>query len=115
MESLANKSRTVLVTGTSSGIGRGLCQALIKKGYKVFGTVRNQKDATELKKEFGGNLDAILVDVTNEKQVVRAKSKRLLVLPICPPVTGRGIATDNKCKAVCIFINLYLVFQLTLD
>ena len=54
--SLKNKSQTVLVTGTSSGIGRGLCQALIEKGYKVFGTVRNKKDAVELKKEFGEKL-----------------------------------------------------------
>ena len=62
MESLTNKSNTVLVTGTSSGIGRGLCQALIKKGYKVFGTVRNRKDATELNKEFGEKKKRLLTN-----------------------------------------------------
>ena len=96
MESLTNKSRTVLVTGTSSGIGRGLCQALIEKGYKVFGTVRNRKDATELKKEFGENLDALLVDVTDEKQVVKAKERVQNYLngkPLTALINNAGIAT----------------------
>ena len=96
MESLTNKSNTVLVTGTSSGIGRGLCQALIEKGYKVFGTVRNRKDATELKKEFGENLDALLVDVTDEKQVIKAKEKVQNYLngkPLTALINNAGIAT----------------------
>ena len=96
MESLTNKSHTVLVTGTSSGIGRGLCQALIEKGYKVFGTVRNRKDATELKKEFGENLDALLVDVTDEKQVIKAKEKVQNYLngkPLTALINNAGIAT----------------------
>ena len=96
MESLTNKSRTVLVTGTSSGIGRGLCQALIKRGYKVFGTVRNRKDATELKKEFGENLDALLVDVTDEKQVIKAKERVQNYLsgkPLKALINNAGIAT----------------------
>ena len=96
MESLTKKSRTVLVTGTSSGIGRGLCQALIKRGYKVFGTVRNRKDATELKKEFGENLDALLVDVTDEKQVIKAKERVQNYLngkPLTALINNAGIAT----------------------
>ena len=96
MESLTKKSRTVLVTGTSSGIGRGLCQALIRRGYKVFGTVRNRKDATELKKEFGENLDALLVDVTDEKQVVKAKERVQNYLngkPLTALINNAGIAT----------------------
>ena len=96
MESLTKKSRTILVTGTSSGIGRGLCQALIKRGYKVFGTVRNRKDATELKKEFGENLDALLVDVTDEKQVIKAKETVQNYLngkPLTALINNAGIAT----------------------
>ena len=96
MESLISKSHTVLVTGTSSGIGRGLCQALIEKGYKVFGTVRNRKDATELKKEFGENLDALLVDVTDEKQVIKAKERVQNYLngkPLTALINNAGIAT----------------------
>ena len=45
MESLIKFSGTVVITGTSSGIGRGLCKSFIERGYRVFGTVRNKKDA----------------------------------------------------------------------
>ena len=75
MESLKKIPRTVVVTGTSSGIGKGLCEALLKKGYQVFGTLRNEKDANKLKKEFGENFDPLIMDVTNEKQVYKAKEQ----------------------------------------
>ena len=67
MESLIKFSGTVVITGTSSGIGRGLCKAFVERGYKVFGTVRNKKDALKLEKDFGQNFNALIMDVTNEK------------------------------------------------
>ena len=48
MESLIKFSGTVVITGTSSGMGRGLCKSFVERGYNVFGTVRNKKDALEL-------------------------------------------------------------------
>ena len=69
MESLIKFSGTVVITGTSSGIGRGLCKSFVERGYKVFGTVRNKKDALKLEKDFGQNFNALIMDVTNEKQV----------------------------------------------
>ena len=50
MESLIKFSGTVVITGTSSGIGRGLCKSFIERGYNVFGTVRNKKDAFGVRK-----------------------------------------------------------------
>ena len=75
MESLIKFSGTVVITGTSSGIGRGLCKSFVERGYNVFGTVRNKKDALELEKEFGQNFNALIMDVTNEKQILLAKEK----------------------------------------
>jgi NADP-dependent 3-hydroxy acid dehydrogenase YdfG len=45
---------SVVVTGTSTGIGRGTAKVLIARGFRVFGSVRKKDDAERLSAEFGG-------------------------------------------------------------
>ena len=37
--------RSVVVTGTSTGIGWGTAKVLIARGFRVFGSVRKKADA----------------------------------------------------------------------
>ena len=37
------KKRCIIVSGSSSGIGRAICELLIEEGVKVIGLSRNQK------------------------------------------------------------------------
>jgi NAD(P)-dependent dehydrogenase (short-subunit alcohol dehydrogenase family) len=62
-------ARTVLITGTSTGIGYGAAKALTLGGYRVIATVRKAQDAERLKREFGENLYPVLCDVTQPDQV----------------------------------------------
>jgi len=45
-----NWERSILITGTSSGIGRECALYLAKLGYRVFAGVRNEADAAAIKK-----------------------------------------------------------------
>jgi NAD(P)-dependent dehydrogenase (short-subunit alcohol dehydrogenase family) len=58
--------KSVVVTGVSSGIGWGITKILIQQGFRVFGSVRKQADATRLVKEFGNAFIPLLFDVTDE-------------------------------------------------
>jgi len=40
--------RTVVITGTSTGIGWGTAKVLIANGFRVFGSVRKTSDAERL-------------------------------------------------------------------
>ena len=44
----AKVGKTIVITGVSSGIGAGLSQHLLSKGYRVIGTVRKAGDAAAL-------------------------------------------------------------------
>jgi NAD(P)-dependent dehydrogenase (short-subunit alcohol dehydrogenase family) len=64
--------QSVVITGTSTGIGWGTAKVLLDRGFRVFGSVRRQEDADRLRQEFGANFTPLLFDVTDEAQVLAA-------------------------------------------
>ncbi|MBB5050392.1 NAD(P)-dependent dehydrogenase (short-subunit alcohol dehydrogenase family) [Afipia massiliensis] len=64
--------QSIVVTGTSTGIGWGTAKVLLDRGFRVFGSVRKQVDADRLQKEFGSNFVPLLFDITDEAKVLSA-------------------------------------------
>jgi NAD(P)-dependent dehydrogenase (short-subunit alcohol dehydrogenase family) len=60
-----------LITGVSSGFGRGLAEVVLEKGGTVAGTVRNEPAKTEFEKLAPGKAIGVLLDVTDEASVHR--------------------------------------------
>ncbi len=67
--------RSVVVTGTSTGIGWGTAKVLIAHGFRVFGSVRKASDAERLSAEFGELFVPLLFDVTDEAAVDAAAAR----------------------------------------
>jgi NAD(P)-dependent dehydrogenase (short-subunit alcohol dehydrogenase family) len=67
--------KNVVVTGVSSGIGWGITKVLLNHGFRVFGSVRQQKDAERLQAEFGAAFTPLLFDTTDEDAVRRAAAE----------------------------------------
>ncbi|MQA86024.1 MAG: SDR family NAD(P)-dependent oxidoreductase [Streptosporangiales bacterium] len=63
---------TVLVTGTSSGIGRATVVALAGAGFTVFAGVRNEGDADEVRALVPGRIRPIRIDVTDPFLIAEA-------------------------------------------
>jgi NAD(P)-dependent dehydrogenase (short-subunit alcohol dehydrogenase family) len=65
-------SRSILITGASTGIGRACALYLDKMGFKVYAGVRKQSDADNLKQDASGNLKTVILDVTNTQAISNA-------------------------------------------
>eukprot|EP00210_Caulerpa_lentillifera_P008394 g8006.t1 len=66
--SSSRKKKTVVVTGTSTGIGEEAAKLLAQKGWIVFAGVRKQSDADRLG-SYNANIRPIILDVTQQDQV----------------------------------------------
>ncbi len=65
-------SRSVMITGASTGIGFATAQYLAGKGWHVFAGVRKPADADRLKDALGDQVTPVMCDVTDEAQVKAA-------------------------------------------
>lgn len=63
--------KSVVVTGSSTGIGWGISKVLVGKGFRVFGSVRKPADGERLQKEFGPAYVPVVFDITDEAAVAR--------------------------------------------
>ncbi|HVV66157.1 MAG TPA: SDR family NAD(P)-dependent oxidoreductase [Rhizomicrobium sp.] len=61
--------KSVVVTGSSTGIGWGATKVLIEKGFRVFGSVRKEADGERLKSAFGAMFSPLYFDVTDATAV----------------------------------------------
>ena len=64
--------KNAVVTGVSSGIGRGAVTVLAAKGWHVFGSVRKGSDAHSLQQELGDRFTPLVFDVEDDTAIVAA-------------------------------------------
>ena len=70
MKSTVTKS--IVITGVSTGIGHGTAVELCRRGFRVFGSVRTDEQAARLQRELGTAFTPLLFDVTDAEAIGRA-------------------------------------------
>src|SRR5258708_5597271 len=100
---MANAVKTAIVTGASRGIGAGLVEAFLKRGYSV---VANSRNITKTN-PFPPHADVALVDGdigdprTAAKQMLRQKSGSIINVSttlVDQPIAGVGAAVQIMLK-----------------
>lgn len=64
-------SKTWLITGTSTGLGRLMTERLLARGDSVIATLRKPGALDDLRAQYGGQLHVLLLDVTETDAVRR--------------------------------------------
>ncbi len=99
---MSKKQQTILITGTSSGIGRETAVRLAKAGHKVFAGVRRKIDKDEIE-SLSENITGVYIDVTNSASIEKAfwfvlkNTKKLDVL-----INNAGIAVAGPVELVSV-------------
>lgn len=85
-------TKTVLVTGASSGIGRATAVALARRGWRVYASVRKQTDADALAEDLGAAGEPVLMDISDGAAVRAAVASITARGPLDAVVNNAGVA-----------------------
>ena len=73
-------TKTIFITGASTGLGRASAQLFAAKGWKVIATMRDPSKETEL--QTTPNVTVLALDVTDSGQIADAAAKALAMGPV---------------------------------
>src|SRR5436190_6376434 len=68
-------TKTVVISGASSGIGKATALHLAARGFYVIAGVRRQEDGKRLESEAGGRLKAIQLDISDSASIEAARNR----------------------------------------
>ncbi len=67
--------KSVVVTGVSTGIGKGIASVMAREGWRVFGGVRKEADARALQAELGERFVPLVFDVEDDDAIIAASAQ----------------------------------------
>lgn len=95
----------IVVTGVSTGIGRGTARVLAQHGMHVFGSVRRLEDAAELAAEWGERFTPLVFDITDEAAVGAAAAtvrEQLAGESLAGLVNNAGVAVPGPLLHIAV-------------
>jgi NADP-dependent 3-hydroxy acid dehydrogenase YdfG len=60
-----NTDKVWLITGSSTGLGRALAQAVLERGYRLVATARQPEQLKDLSDRYPDRVTTIAIDVTH--------------------------------------------------
>jgi NAD(P)-dependent dehydrogenase (short-subunit alcohol dehydrogenase family) len=67
-----SSDQAILITGASTGIGEACVERFDREGWRVFGTVRSERDEAAMSRKFSERVTPILLDVTDALTIKEA-------------------------------------------
>ncbi len=93
--------RSVLITGSSKGIGRATALRLDREGFRVIAGVRNEQDGQSLQRQASDRLRSVLLDVADAESIEKAlRAVRAVTNELAGLVNNAGIVVAGPLEAV---------------